>query len=82
MNHMEDASSENDSRPLPQNTTLIHLPVLTPDDPLPDLEARLAALHRLGPAEFDPGEREQIQSPAKHLGSRIHLAIPRSTMEE
>jgi hypothetical protein len=27
--HTEDAFSENDSRPLPQNTTLIHLPVLS-----------------------------------------------------
>jgi hypothetical protein len=26
--HMEDASSENDSRPLPQNATVVHLPVL------------------------------------------------------
>jgi hypothetical protein len=31
---------------------------MTPDDPLADLEANLAALHALGPAEFDPGERE------------------------
>jgi hypothetical protein len=27
-NHMEDALPENDSRPLPQNATVIHLPVL------------------------------------------------------
>ena len=33
---------------------------LTPDDPLPDLEARLRKLHALGPMEFDPGEREAI----------------------
>jgi hypothetical protein len=26
--HLEDAFSENDSRPLPQNATLIHLPVV------------------------------------------------------
>jgi hypothetical protein len=26
---MEDALPENDSRPLPQNATVIHLPVLT-----------------------------------------------------
>lgn len=31
---------------------------LTPDDPLPDLEERLAALQALGPTEFEPGERE------------------------
>ena len=33
---------------------------LTPDDSLPDLEGRLAALHALGPMEFEPGEREQL----------------------
>jgi hypothetical protein len=31
---------------------------LTPDDSLPDLEERLAALAALGPMEFEPGERE------------------------
>jgi hypothetical protein len=31
---------------------------LTPDDPLPDLEERLAALRALGPMEFEPGEWE------------------------
>jgi hypothetical protein len=31
---------------------------LTPDDPLPHLEERLAALEALGPMEFEPGERE------------------------
>ena len=31
---------------------------LTPDDPIPDLEMRLAALHALGPVELDPDERE------------------------
>src|SRR5262245_37315998 len=30
---------------------------MTPDDPLPDLEERLAALQALVPAEFDPDER-------------------------
>ena len=31
---------------------------MTPDDPQPDLEERLAALEALGPTEFEPGERE------------------------
>jgi len=31
---------------------------MTPDDPQPDLEERLAALDALGPTEFEPGERE------------------------
>lgn len=33
---------------------------LTPEDPLPDLEQRLAALHELGPMEFEQGEHEKI----------------------
>jgi hypothetical protein len=40
----------------------VHIVPLTPDDPLPALEERLAALHRMGPAEFEPGEREQIRA--------------------
>jgi len=46
---------------------------LTPDDPLPDLEERLAALHRLGPAEFEPGERERIQTELEEL-NRVSAA--------
>jgi hypothetical protein len=34
---------------------------MTPDDPIPHLEERLAALHALGPVEYDPGEREAIE---------------------
>jgi hypothetical protein len=33
---------------------------LTPEDPLPDLEDRLAALAALGAMEFEPGERELV----------------------
>ena len=33
---------------------------MTPDDPMPGLEERLAALHAMGPMEFDPAERELI----------------------
>jgi hypothetical protein len=33
---------------------------LTPDDPMPDLEERLAAVAALGPMEFEPGEREAM----------------------
>ena len=43
----------------------VKITIMTPDDPLPDLEERLAALHALGPMEFDPGERETI---ARALG--------------
>jgi hypothetical protein len=39
---------------------LVKIVPLTPDDPLPDLEERLAAFAALGPMEFYPGEREAI----------------------
>ena len=39
---------------------LVKILPMTPDDPLPDLEERLAALHAMGPMEFEPGERELI----------------------
>jgi hypothetical protein len=32
----------------------------TPDDSLPDLDRRLAALHAMGAMEYEPGERERI----------------------
>jgi hypothetical protein len=38
---------------------LVKILPLTPDDPLPDREGRLAALEALGPMEFEPGERER-----------------------
>jgi len=40
----------------------VHIVPLSPDDPLPDLEERLTALHQMGPAEFEPGEWEQIRA--------------------
>jgi hypothetical protein len=39
---------------------LVKILPLTPEDPLPDLEERLAALRALGPMEFEPGERELV----------------------
>lgn len=45
----------------------VNIVPLTPDDPLPDLEERLATLHRLGPAEFELGERAQIQTELEEL---------------
>jgi hypothetical protein len=41
---------------------------LTPDDPLPDLEERLAVLQALGPMEFAPGERELVGQMLDELG--------------
>jgi hypothetical protein len=33
----------------------------TPDDSSPDLGQRLAALHALGPMEYEPGEQRRIE---------------------
>ncbi|MFO0965340.1 MAG: hypothetical protein U0793_07100 [Gemmataceae bacterium] len=40
---------------------------LTPDDPIPDLEECLAALKALGPTEYEPGEREEIERQLKEM---------------
>ena len=39
---------------------LVKITPLSPDDPFPDLEARLAALHALGPMEYEAGEQRMI----------------------
>jgi hypothetical protein len=39
---------------------LVKIAPLTPDDPMPDLDQTLAALHALGAMEYEPGEREEI----------------------
>jgi hypothetical protein len=46
--------------PLPREWEgrLVMITPLTPDDPVPDLEERLAALRALGPMEFEPGEEQ------------------------
>src|SRR5436309_651407 len=46
---------------------MVKIVPLTPEDPLPDLDARLAALHALGPTEFGRGERERIASELEQL---------------
>ena len=45
----------------------VHIVPLTPDDPLLDLEERLATLHRLDPTEFEPGERERMRAQLAEL---------------
>jgi hypothetical protein len=40
---------------------------LTPEDPLPDLEASLVALHAMGPMEIEASEREQIAAALAEL---------------
>jgi hypothetical protein len=46
---------------------LVKIMPMTPDDPIPDLEERLAALHAMGPMEFEPGEREMIAGALEEL---------------
>jgi hypothetical protein len=50
------------SQPLPQSWEgqTVKVEPCTPDDPLPGLSERIAALHALGPMEYAAGEREQI----------------------
>jgi hypothetical protein len=50
---------------------------LTPDDPMPDLEARLVALHQLGPVELDPDERARIDDELKTLDEISKQALER-----
>jgi hypothetical protein len=48
--------------PIPEDWEgqLVKILPLTPDDPVLDLEERLAALQALGPMDFEAGEREAI----------------------
>lgn len=50
---------------------------LTPDDPMPDLEARLAALHQLGPVELDAEERARMDDELKTLDQISKQALER-----
>ncbi len=51
---------------------------MTPDDPLPAVEERLAVLHALGPMEFEPGERDLMTSALAEL-DRISKAAMQTT---
>ena len=51
---------------------------MTPDDPLPALEEWLAALHALGPMEFEPGERQTIAGALAELDRISKDAIQNS----
>jgi hypothetical protein len=54
--------------------------LMTPDDPLPALEARLAALHAMGAMEFEPGERDLIAGALAEL-DRMSIAAMRTAAE-
>jgi hypothetical protein len=48
---------------------------LYPDDPSPDQEQRLAALHALGPMEFDLAEQTSIESALAELNTASKAAM-------
>ncbi len=55
--------------PIPESWEgqLVKLVPLTPDDPIPNLEELLAEIHALGPTEWEPGEREEIERSLKEM---------------
>lgn len=54
---------------------VVKLLPMTPDDPLDDLEGRLAALHALGLMEYDSGEREGIASMLEAMDRKSRDAL-------
>lgn len=48
---------------------------LSPDDPLLDLERRLAELHSLGPMEYLPGEQAAIEQELESLNQFSKQAV-------
>jgi hypothetical protein len=48
---------------------------LAPDVPLPDREERLAALHAMGPIEFEEGERVAITNALTQLNAANKAAM-------
>ncbi len=48
---------------------------LTPDDPIPDLEQQLAALHALGAIEYEDGEQESLRAALDQLDAAGKTAM-------
>ena len=65
------------SEPIPAEWEgqLVKICPLTPDDPLANLDERLAALHALGPMEFDPDEERTIAAALAELNDASRLAM-------
>jgi hypothetical protein len=69
--------------PIPEawDGQMVKLVPLTSEDPNPDLERQLAALHALGPMEFEAGERQEISAALKEMDrlskeAMAHLLSP------
>ncbi len=54
---------------------LVKITPFSPDDPLPDLEQRLAALHAMGPMEIGPDEQTSIQSALAEVNAASKAAM-------
>ena len=52
---------------------------LTPDEPFPNLDERLARLHELGRMEYEPDERERIVAELEELNKLSTAAMDRIT---
>jgi hypothetical protein len=61
---------------------LVKIVPLTPDDPLVDLDGRLAALAELGPVEFECGERESIAQVLVNLDHFSRDAMQRTASND
>ena len=55
---------------------LVKILPMTPDDPVPALKDRLAALHAMGPMEFESAERERAAQALTELDR-----LSKATME-
>ncbi len=66
--------------PIPQEWEgqVVKILPMTPDDPLPGLEERLAALHAMGPMEFEPAERELVAGALAELDRLSKAAMNRT----
>lgn len=56
---------------------MVKLVPLSPDDPSADLVTQLAELHALGPIEYLPGEREDIERDLQALDALSRQAMAR-----
>ena len=66
-----------DPIPAAWNGQIVKLVLLTPEDPIPDLDERLTALHALGPMEFEPGERQEMHAALKGMNRLSKKALTR-----
>jgi hypothetical protein len=64
-----------DPVPVEWEGQMVKIIPLSPDDPLPDLEQRLAALHAMGPMEFESDEQMSIQNALAEVNAASKAAM-------